>query len=101
MRWPWSWSRGSPNSPAARRPARVILYSRKGCHLCDDALVRLTEEQRRYGFALEVVEVDAVPELAARYGEWVPTVVIDGKERFRGAVNRALLVRLLRNGAPS
>jgi hypothetical protein len=57
--------------------------------------------QRHHGFALDVVDVDAAPGLAAQYGEWVPVVVIDGKERFRGTVNRALLARLLRRSAPS
>src|SRR4051812_15905157 len=90
----------SPDRPATRI-VRVTLYSRAGCHLCDDARRLLTEQQRWYGFALDVVDVDADPNLVARYGDWVPVVVIDGRERFRGTVNHALLVRLLRRAAGS
>jgi glutaredoxin len=70
----------------------VIVYTRQGCHLCDDALDVL----RRHGLTPETVDVDAHDELRARYGQCVPVVVIDGRERFRGRVDERLLVRLLR-----
>ncbi len=75
---------------------RVVLYTRQGCHLCDTAWQRLRAEQQQRGFALEVVDVDADPELAARYGESVPVVLVNGKVRFRGAINPVLLRRLYR-----
>jgi glutaredoxin len=70
---------------------RIVLYSRQGCHLCDDAAAALT----RLGLTFEVVDVDADPELKTRYNECVPVIVIDGKERFRGRVDERLLRRLL------
>jgi glutaredoxin len=73
-----------------------VLFTRQGCHLCDLAYQQLREEQSRRGFALEVIDIDTDPDLAARYGEQVPVVTIDGKVRFRGAINRVLLNRLLR-----
>ena len=69
----------------------VVLYSRKGCHLCDVAADLL----RRHGLEFELIDVDADPELRQRYNECVPVVVIDGKERFRGRVDELLLRRLL------
>jgi hypothetical protein len=45
---------------------------------------------------LDVVDVDSDAELAARYGDQVPVVVVNGKVRFRGAVNPVLLARLFR-----
>jgi thioredoxin-like negative regulator of GroEL len=56
----------------------------------------LTQEQRRHGFALTVVDVDTDPRLAERFGQQVPVVVIDGRERFRGHVNPVLFARLLK-----
>jgi hypothetical protein len=44
---------------------------------------------------VQVVDVDAEPELAARYGQVVPVVMVDGKVRFRGGINPILLDRLL------
>jgi glutaredoxin len=70
---------------------QVVLYSRQGCHLCDDAAALL----RRHGLDFEVVDVDTDPVLRARYNECVPVVNIDGKERFRGRVDELLLRRLL------
>ena len=54
-------------------------------------------EQSHRGFALEAVDVDTDPQLAARFGECVPVVTVNGKVRFRGKVNGVLLRRLLRN----
>lgn len=69
----------------------VVLYSRVGCHLCDDAAVALA----RHGLDFEVIDVDSDPALKARFNACVPVVFIDGRERFRGRVNELLLRRLL------
>lgn len=90
----FSWGRQEAVPPLPH--VQVIVYTRQGCHLCDDALVEVRREQERRGFALQVVDVDGDPELVARYGECVPVVLVDGKLRFRGRVNRVLLERLLR-----
>ena len=77
----------------------VTLYTRRGCHLCEDAWQLLGREQRRHGFALRAVDIDTSAELAARYGECVPVVEVGGKVRFRGGVNGVLLRRLCRAAA--
>jgi glutaredoxin len=74
----------------------VILYTRQGCHLCDDAWTVLDEASQRYGFSVETVDVDSDVELVQKFGQCVPVVTVDGKLRFRGRVNRVLLERLLR-----
>jgi glutaredoxin len=70
---------------------KVVLYTRAGCHLCDEALALLN----RHGLAPRLVDIDSHPALRERYNECVPVVEIDGKERFRGKVNEVLLARLL------
>lgn len=87
-----------------RRPALLphlhfILYTRHGCHLCEEAHGRLQDAQRRHGFHLELVDVDHDPDLAARYGELVPVIAVNGTVRFRGGLNPVLLDRLLRGEA--
>jgi glutaredoxin len=72
------------------------MYTRRGCHLCDTAWEQLEQARRRYGFALTAQDVDADAALAAEHGNCVPVVTVDGKVRFRGAVNPVLLERLLR-----
>jgi len=72
---------------------QATLYTRAGCHLCDEAKQILL----RHGYRVESVDIDDHEELRERYNECVPVVVIDGRERFRGRVNETLLRRLRRS----
>jgi glutaredoxin len=87
----WRWLR----APLVRHLA-VTLYQRQGCHLCEGARQLLEAAQRRWGFLLTVTDVDGDPTLREQFGECVPVVTVNGKVRFRGAVNPVLLERLLR-----
>ena len=93
MVWNWLSSLWRGKSPP---PSRVVMYTRHGCHLCDDAWALLEEARARHRFALEKVDVDTDTELTARYGLEVPVVMIDGKVRFRGRINAVLLRRCFR-----
>jgi glutaredoxin len=86
------WRRRRGGRP---EPLHVVLYTRRGCHLCEAAWALLSRERARHDFGLTAVDVDTVPDLAARYGESVPVVVVNGRVRFRGVVNPVLLRRLL------
>jgi glutaredoxin len=88
------WLTGRRRGP--RPPLQIVLYTRQGCHLCDDARAALDAAGRRYRLEVRAVDVDTDPELAARYGLEVPVVEVAGRVRFRGRVNRMLLERLLR-----
>ena len=70
---------------------KATLYSRNGCHLCDEALELL----ETYGFEVTVVDIDQNPQLVEQFCNCIPVVEIDGKIRFRGEVNEVLLLRLL------
>lgn len=78
-----------------RPELRFVFITRAGCHLCDDALAILEEAKKVHGFALQSLDVDSSPELAAEYGDCVPVVLVGGKVRFRGGVNPVLLQRIL------
>jgi glutaredoxin len=69
----------------------VTLYTRAGCHLCDDARQVL----EAHGLEPLLVDIDAQPELVEQFNTCVPVVEIDGKIRFRGRVEPVLLRRLL------
>lgn len=70
---------------------QVVLYTRQGCHLCDD--VRAVLEA--HGLAPHAIDIDCDAASLAKYDTCVPVVVMDGVERFRGRVNEVLLRRLL------
>ena len=77
--------------PVNTLPRVVTLYTRQGCHLCDVAHTVL----QRHGLEPTIIDIDTNPDLRERYTSCVPVVTIDGKIRFRGRVNEALLRRLL------
>jgi glutaredoxin len=85
------------NRLVRRRPTSKLaftVYTRAQCCCCHTALDQLRAAQRRHGFTLETIDVDTDPALVAQYGLSVPVVAVDGKVRFKGVVNPALLERL-------
>jgi glutaredoxin len=91
-----NWLAGSP---VQRPDLHFLMYTRAGCHLCTDAWKMLRGYQKRHGFSLEKIDVDTVSDLAARYGNCVPVVAVNGQVRFRGRINEVLLKRLLDRAA--
>ncbi|MBV8431802.1 MAG: glutaredoxin family protein [Solirubrobacterales bacterium] len=76
---------------------QVVLYTREGCCLCDEArqvLVKLRDEQRDR-FALSVRDIEADDALFRAYLERIPVVTIDGAEAFELFVDEAELRRRL------
>jgi len=61
----------------------VVVYSRKGCHLCDVVKETLTDVQDAAAFQWHEVDIDTDPELRQRYNEEVPVVFIDGRKAFK------------------
>ncbi len=74
-----------------RRSLDVVLYTREGCHLCEEAEALL----QRHGLQPRLIDIDADPQLTLQFTNCVPVVEIDGKVRFRGRVQEILLRRLL------
>ncbi|HEX7299971.1 MAG TPA: glutaredoxin family protein [Solirubrobacteraceae bacterium] len=54
----------------------LVLYSRPGCHLCDDARAIL----EGIGHPFDEVDIEADDELLRRYLERIPVVALDGEE---------------------
>ena len=74
---------------------RVTLYTRAGCHLCDDARAVLGAERARTPFELEEVDIETSDALVAEYGVRIPVVALDGVEVFEYAVDPAALAAML------
>jgi len=60
--------------------ARVTLYSRPGCHLCDDARVVIEAVCAETGESYEEISIDDDPELRERFTEEVPVTFVDGRQ---------------------
>ena len=71
---------------------RVIIYSRKNCHLCEVAKEVVESARNEAEFELEVVFIDGNPELEKLYGEEVPVTMINGKRHDYFRVDRARFI---------
>jgi glutaredoxin len=63
--------------------ARVVLYSRPGCHLCEEMKTELTRAGCADLYSLEEVNIESDPELLERYRYEIPVLSINGVEAFR------------------
>jgi thioredoxin reductase (NADPH) len=79
----------------ATEPPRLTVYSRAYCHLCDELIAGLHALQARFSFSVEIVDVDAAPELEARFGEDVPVLMHGDKELCRHVLTPALVTDYL------
>jgi glutaredoxin len=75
--------------------AEVVLYSRDGCCLCDDAREVLQRVRSRHPFALVERDIEADESLLRAYLERIPVVTIDGVEAFELLVEESALERRL------
>jgi glutaredoxin len=75
--------------------AKVTLFSKPQCPLCDDARLALERVRTRLPFELEEIDITSADVLRAQYGERVPVVAIAGREAFEYVVDEPELERLL------
>jgi hypothetical protein len=75
----------------------LTLYSRPGCHLCDDmkAIVDRVVRSMPEPFTLEEVDISTDPTLDARYGLEIPVLLVNGKKAAKVRVREEDLRRLL------
>jgi hypothetical protein len=60
-------------------PVRVVVYSRPGCHLCEDAIEGLVAlHAEGYRFELHEIDIESDELLLRRHLEKIPVVEIDG-----------------------
>jgi glutaredoxin len=73
----------------------VVLYSRKGCHLCEIVKESLVKLEKRGGFSWREVDVDSDAEIRRRYTDEVPVVFINGRKAFKYRMNEQEFLRRL------
>lgn len=60
----------------------VQLYVREYCDLCAKVLAELRQVQHAYGFAVNVVDIDADDELEQKYAALIPVAECEAKVLF-------------------
>ena len=87
--------------PGALAVTTITLYSRPGCHLCDDmkAIVSRVAQTAFEPVTVEEVDISTDAELEALYGLEIPVLLVNGKKAAKYRVAEGELRRIL--GAPA
>ena len=76
-------------------PVPVVLYSRPGCHLCDEMKAVAQRVARSVPIILQEVDISADAELMQRYGTEIPVMVIGGRKVAKYRISEEELIRSL------
>lgn len=77
----------------------ITLYSKPGCHLCEEARALVDELAPERGFRVEEINIETDPTLFEEYRYEIPVVLMDGTEIARGKVDERALLAALDQGA--
>lgn len=72
---------------ALARPLELTLYTRPGCHLCQDAKTLLQALLAEFGATLREVNIDEDRELTERYGSDIPVIFIGAHKAAKHRVD--------------
>jgi glutaredoxin len=82
------------------RKAHVIIYTRPGCHLCEEAKQAIASAHCADEYTLEEINIESDPALLSSYRYDIPVITINGTEAFRHRLtSQAFRERLLRSKA--
>ena len=73
----------------------VTIYSRQGCHLCEQMKAVVERVGRSVAIALEEVDISTDPALEARYGVEIPVLLVEGRKAAKYRVTEDELRRIL------
>jgi thioredoxin-related protein len=73
----------------------LTLYSRPGCHLCDDMKKVVEQVAQSVPLTMEVVDISTDPELDLRYGQEIPVLLIEGRTAAKFRVSAKELTQIL------
>ncbi len=75
----------------------LTLYSRPGCHLCDEmkVIVERVARNATEPITIEEIDISTDPALETRYGLEIPVLLVDGTKAAKYRVTEETLARLL------
>jgi glutaredoxin len=73
----------------------ITLYTKSGCHLCDEAKAVLQELREKLGFELLEIDITTDPVLDEAFREEIPVGYVGGRKLFKYRVDPALIQRQL------
>jgi hypothetical protein len=73
----------------------LTIYSRPGCHLCDEMKSVIRQVARTVPLTLEEIDISSDPDLDARYGLEIPVLMVDGKRAAKYRIGERELRQVL------
>lgn len=73
----------------------ITIYSRPGCHLCDEMKALVTRVGRDLPLQLTEVDISSDAELEERYGLEIPVLFVEGRKAAKYRIAEAELRRML------
>jgi glutaredoxin len=73
----------------------VVLYSKPGCHLCEDALALLNDLKGEHRMRIEEINIESETTLLAKYLEKIPVLVIDGRVTLAAPIRKRQVLAAL------
>jgi glutaredoxin len=80
-------------------PRDVTIYSRPGCHLCEEAKAQIAPLLKEFGARLTEINIDEDPELRARYDYDVPVIFLGARKAAKHRIDAAQFRRQLRDAS--
>jgi hypothetical protein len=79
----------------------LTIYSRPGCHLCDEMKAVVKQVARTIPLTLEETDISGDAALEALYGLEIPVLMIEGKKAAKYRIDEDALVRILTSRVPA
>ena len=73
----------------------LTIYSRPGCHLCDEMKAVVGRVAQTIPLSLEEIDISTDPELETRYGLEIPVLLVEGKKAAKYRIEEEELARVL------
>jgi glutaredoxin len=70
-----------------KTPTTVTLYTRPGCHLCEDAKAIIEPLLAEFGATLREVNIDTEARLTEQFGYDIPVIFINDRKAAKHRVN--------------
>jgi glutaredoxin len=101
----WLCATESPNTYARTEDGRlqlaaprdITIYSRPGCHLCEEAKQQIAPLLKEFGARLTEINIDEDPELCSRYDYDVPVIFLGARKAAKHRVDPVQFRRQLRD----
>ena len=73
----------------------LTLFSRPGCHLCDDMKALVHRVAQDIPLTLDLVDISTDSQLEARYGVEIPVLMVNGRKVAKYRITEEQLTRIL------